>query len=208
MRNNQLKRPEIGRIKQLLTLLLTKDSGLKMARANLHVKQEVIDEFLNAQETRNVRIIKVRIIGEEMLLDGTFIRQGSAQEDFNGLLKDSLNETEASFLLFCSTDDEKGSLSWILIAWVPDGCRVRDKMLYSSSREDLKYSLGLGYFKSEYGTNSLSDINWEIYEKSLKVDFDPSILTETERLVLEEKVCVSLRLRSSPPPFFFLVIRC
>jgi twinfilin-like protein len=176
-----------------------------MARANLHVKQEVIDEFLNAQEARNVRIIKVRIVGEEMLLDGSFLRQGSCREDFDGLLKGSLNETEAAFLLFCATDDENGPLSWILVAWVPDGCRVRDKMLYSSSREDLKYRLGLGYFKSEYSTNCLSDINWETYEKSLKLDFDPSILTEVERLVLEEKVIISFCLSVECPPFFLLL---
>ena len=103
----------------------------------------------------------------------------------------TLLSDEACFALFCSTDEDYGPLSWILIAWVPDGCRVRDKMLYSSSREDIKFTLGLGYFKSEYGANQLSDITWEAYEKSLRKDFDMDLLTETEKLVLEEKVRIA-----------------
>lgn len=160
-----------------------------MARANLSVKEEVISAFLNAQEGRNVRIIKVRIVGEEMVLDQVLQKEGNVAEDFNHLLRNSLGETEACFALFCASDEDYGSLPWILIAWVPDGCRVRDKMLYSSSREDIKLSLGLGYFKSEYGANQIGDITWEAYENSLKKEFSPDLLTETERLVLEEKVC-------------------
>lgn len=158
-----------------------------MARANLHVSQEVIDAFLSAQESRSVRILKVRIVGEEMTLESTLDRQADVQEDFNNLLHNSLSATEACFAIFCLTDESQGSLSWLLVSWVPDGCRVRDKMLYSSSREDIKFSLGLGYFKSEYSPSEFAEINWESFQNSLKKDFDPNVLTETERLVLEEK---------------------
>jgi hypothetical protein len=47
-----------------------------------------------------------------------------------------------------------GAYSWVLIAWVPDNARVRDKMLYSSSRDDLKRALGLGYFRGEFYANA------------------------------------------------------
>jgi twinfilin-like protein len=159
-----------------------------MARANLVVTQEIINAFLAAQDSRNVRVLRVRIVGEEMVLDATLEREGTAQSDFDNLLHNSLTATEACFAIYCLTDDSSGPLSWCLIAWVPDGCRVRDKMLYSSSREDIKFSLGLGYFKSEYGASEFNEITWDSYQNSFKRDFDPDILTETERLVLEEKV--------------------
>eukprot|EP01040_Poterioochromonas_malhamensis_P000587 gene587-627_t len=158
-----------------------------MARANLHVSQEVCDAFFAAQESRNVRVLKVRIQGEEMLLEQVIQKEASVSQDFDNALRNALSETEACFAVFCLTDEDHVSLSWLLLAWVPDGCRVRDKMLYSSSREDIKFSLGLGYFKSEYGANQLSDILWEAYQNSLRKDFDVDLLTETERLVLEEK---------------------
>lgn len=79
-------------------------------------------------------------------------------------------------------------LQWLMVTWIPDGCKVRDKMLYSSSREDLKRTIGMGYFKSEYAANYLSDISWEMFQKSLVKEIDASVLTENERLALEEKV--------------------
>ncbi len=129
-----------------------------------------------------------------MLLEQVIQKEASVSQDFDNALRNSLSETEACFAVFCLTDEDHVSLSWLLLAWVPDGCRVRDKMLYSSSREDIKFSLGLGYFKSEYGANQLSDILWEAYQNSLRKDFDVDLLTETERLVLEEKVRLNHRL--------------
>jgi hypothetical protein len=64
-------------------------------------------------------------------------------------------------------------------------------MLYSSSREDLKRGIGAGYFPFEYAGNYRSEMTWEQYTKSLHREFDEDILTERERLLLEEKVCVS-----------------
>lgn len=159
----------------------------KMARANLNIQQAIIDSFLAAQDSKNVRIIKIRIQGEDLVLEGAWDKQGSATEDFDQMLPATLSENEACFSLF-STSNNTESQQWILVAWVPDGCRVRDKMLYSSSREDLKRSLGLGYFKAEYGASEISDITWDQYMQSQRKDVDVSVLTESERLILEEKV--------------------
>ena len=79
---------------------------------------------------------------------------------------------------------------WILIAWVPDNCKVREKMLYSSSREDVKKTLGLGYFVSEYYANSKEDLTYaQVLEFASKGDIEGP-LTENERLIQDEnKMC-------------------
>lgn len=159
-----------------------------MARANLHILSEVKERFLQAQEERNVRILKLKIQGEDIIVDQAIERVGLAQEDFDTLLQRNLVENQASFALFCLTDDPVDTLSWVLIAWVPEGCRVRDKMLYSSSREDLRMNIGLGYFKGDYPANQYSDLVWTTYLESQNKEFTADVLTETERLVLEEKV--------------------
>ena len=63
-------------------------------------------------------------------------------------------------------------------------------MLYSSSKEDLKRNLGAGYFKTEFSANVLADVTWDSYLGSLERGLDSDLLTETERLVLEEKVSI------------------
>lgn len=159
-----------------------------MARANLNIQQNVIDRFLAAQESRITRVLKIKIHEEDLVLDNFLERQNSAADDFNDLLPTILLSNEACFVLFCLTDDDNIALTWLLVAWVPDGCRVRDKMLYSSSREDLKRRLGLGYFKADYGISLREEVNWDLYQASTSRIVDQEILTETERLVMEEKV--------------------
>eukprot|EP00600_Ochromonadales_sp_CCMP1393_P009695 CAMPEP_0174958072 /NCGR_PEP_ID=MMETSP0004_2-20121128/2425_1 /TAXON_ID=420556 /ORGANISM="Ochromonas sp., Strain CCMP1393" /LENGTH=403 /DNA_ID=CAMNT_0016206253 /DNA_START=86 /DNA_END=1300 /DNA_ORIENTATION=- len=163
-----------------------------MARANLNIQTQVTEAFLQAQDSKDVRIIKVKIENEDLTLDGVINSIGTEQEDFESLLVTSLEDTQASFALFnLSTGAaENGSLKWLMVAWVPDGCRVRDKMLYSSSREDLKRSLGLGYFSAEYAANQRSDLTWNQFQDSLQKHHTPDIYTESERLVREEKVQV------------------
>jgi twinfilin len=155
-----------------------------MARANLNIKQEISDAFSAALESKSVRFIKICIQDEDMVLDEVVDKQGTLPEDFDTLLRNSLCETQAHLVLF----NLGNSAEWSLIAWVPDGCRVRDKMLYSSSREDLKRHLGFGHFKSEYGANELVDITWAQYLESQRTDLDTTVMTEAEKLLLEEKV--------------------
>ena len=158
-----------------------------MARANLTISNEVTEEFLQAQESRSIRILKIKIEGEALKLDGKLNAVGSPKEDFDTILRDSLSETQALFLIFSLADAPTDPQSWLLLCWVPDGCKVRDKMLYSSSREDLKRTLGLGYFAAEYSANLKSDVTWELFQLSQSRDFSHDILTDTERLVLEDK---------------------
>lgn len=161
-----------------------------MARANLHLDERVSESFTQAQETRSIRFLKIRIEDENMLLENVVDKVGTVQSDFDTILMSSLNDTEAAMIVYCMTDDIAPSvgLSWILITWIPDGCRVRDKMLYSSSREDLKRKIGLGFFKGEYAANYRDDLTWMKYQESLNREISADLLTENERLLLEEKV--------------------
>lgn len=158
-----------------------------MARANLSIHSDILREFTNAQESKSIRIMKIRIVDEELRFDSLTPKQNDCNNDFNNSLF-SFNEREASIALFCINDEIVDVQSWILIAWVPEGCRVRDKMLYASSREDIKTYLGASFFSSEYYANTFDDLTWENYQQSLRRDFGEEILTEKERLIKEEKV--------------------
>ena len=168
-----------------------------MARANLNIQTQINEEFLRAQDSGDVRLLKVKIQDEDLILDGIVNKVGTPSDDFNTVLLDSIADDQALFVLFRASDDSQESSPWCMVAWVPDGCRVRDKMLYSSSREDLKRSLGLGFFKSEYAANQRSDLIWSQYQQSLDRNFDANVLTESERLVLEEKVNLSYNLKTN-----------
>jgi hypothetical protein len=159
-----------------------------MARANLTVTSELHESFVAAQEeTSVVRALKIRIAEEDLVLASVADAAGGAEEDFNTVLVGLLGATEASMVLFCSSDISSRGKRWILVSWIPDGCKVRDKMLYASSREDLKRTLGIGYFTSEYAANLLTDVTWDAYQLYIRKDLDKdSLMTESERLMKEE----------------------
>ena len=144
-----------------------------MARANLNVSQQLQTEFQKAQEpSSKIRAIKAIINEEEISFSSSLTIVRTADHDFDALIPSILKETEAAMVLFRLADDAKDKTKkWLLIAWIPDGCKVRDKMLYSSSREDLKRNLGLGLFGSDYAASSLSEITWEGYVASTQVKY-------------------------------------
>ena len=97
-------------------------------------------------------------------------------------------------LLYRLGDDSiDKSKKWLLIAWVPDGCKVRDKMLYSSSREDLKRILGASLFTTDYAASSVSDLSWEGYLMTTQtVKNDVTIMTQKEKNLIEEDAMVQV----------------
>lgn len=157
-----------------------------MARAYLDVDVSLREAFLSSQDDRGVRWVCGRIEGEVVLLSATGPRVGSAGEDFESLRTVAQLEDDApAFVLFARDEEDAAARSWMLVAWVPDSAAPRLKMLYSSSREDLKSGLGSGYFLyKDYCANSASDLAWASVEHG---EASVSALTETEVLLNEEK---------------------
>lgn len=164
-----------------------------MARANLNVSKALTERFIQAQESKDIRLLVVKIQNEDLVVERSLNKTGSASDDFNRMLcaggSAQITEDQACLVLFNLSNDSICAQSWLMIPWIPEHCPVREKMLFTSSRDDLKRSLGLGYFKaSDYAANHSQDMSWSQYMESINNEVTMDILTETERLVLEEKV--------------------
>jgi len=156
-----------------------------MARANLFVSEELRNSFVAAQDDRSVRWLRATIDRETIALLEQRAGSPSVDADFDAL-SDVLQENGASFVLFCEDEDQSADAArrWILISWVPDLCRPRDKMLFSSSRENLKRTLGIGYFAHEYYVNEFAELTWGAFQQSIAKGAAP--LSEAEILAKEE----------------------
>lgn len=119
-----------------------------MARANLLLSDELERAFADAQSGR-VRFVKAVIEDEAFVLAGTGAASDDVRKDTADLATTQLEPERAAFVLFC-LDVHVSALRWVLLAFVPEGVSVRDKMLYSSSRESLKKQLGMNYFVGEF----------------------------------------------------------
>lgn len=161
-----------------------------MARSNLNISTLLTEAFLTAQQFSNgTRCIKVLIEGENLILSTVTRRIGSAEEDFDRLASTVLKENGATILLFCLSDQDAEKLNWLLLPFIPDNCAVREKMLYSSSRDDLKRALGLGFFSQDYAANTLTEVTWDLLKSYLSNDHrKEEYLSDKERMVRDEKV--------------------
>jgi len=165
-----------------------------MARANLSVTEELTTTFLEAQGG-HVRAVVVGIDGESIEFRSTIPSVGSSAEDFNAL-QTNLPTEDACFVLFCTTVQEVQGEStpsgaadyrWILVVYVPETAKVKHKMLFSSSREDLKRQLGFSYFLGEIYFNELSEVTWDNYLESRKQEKrEDMVLSEAEKLLKNE----------------------
>ena len=121
-----------------------------------------------------------------MVLKNVVERQAEAATDFDALT-DIVSDVEATLILFCLTDEVTPSREWMLISFIPDDCRVRDKMLYAGSKEDLKKALGSGYFRSDYSTSNRDELTWTIFTKSNDKSVSNDLLSDKEKLLDEER---------------------
>ncbi|KAF7359293.1 Protein tyrosine kinase [Mycena sanguinolenta] len=93
---------------------------------------------------------------ESLVHDLSLPIRGSLQEDF-AQLDDIIQEDTPTYLL-AKLDDPP--TEWLVIYYSPDSARVRDKMLYASSRTALK-SLGSSLFSDSMFATSKADLTPE-----------------------------------------------
>jgi hypothetical protein len=133
-----------------------------MAKVSFVISPEILAAFSAAQDDKSVRSIAVSIENEQFIfksqqsLSGANVGAGAylcttsssknasrlefasdncsaLATDFNQLFFDAeLDMTAAAFVLFCEADEENGARRWVLVAWVPDLCRPKDKVPISS----------------------------------------------------------------------------
>lgn len=148
--------------------------------ANLKVSQELKEAFLAAQDGSQ-RYLVVRIEAEVLKLSTAHAATDDEEADFATILK-NVAEHEPSLVLFHRTlADDDGRRAWSLISFVPDTSKVRQKMLYASSKKDLISKLGASLFEEDdFYVSEPADLTHENFLESGRK------LTDAERQELLE----------------------
>ncbi len=90
------------------------------------------------------------------------VSSGSSVESDLNRVSSELTLTDARYVLFNKGGD---GASWILMSHVPDQCKVKDKMLYASTRATVKRTLGANFFAEEMHGTLPADFNAAGYEQ-------------------------------------------
>ncbi|KAJ3285027.1 Twinfilin-1 [Borealophlyctis nickersoniae] len=149
-------------------------------QSGIKPSQDLVDAFANAVLVDTVRALKVVIAEETLTVAETLPVAGSWEEDF-ATFRPWLQPSDPAFVIF--RKDSKlptGDYEWILLQYVPDHAKVRDKMLYASTKATLTKELGDSKFVDTlYGTTA-GDLTLESYKKHLVHKDAEAPLTERE----------------------------
>ncbi|SAM02438.1 hypothetical protein [Absidia glauca] len=156
-------------------------------QSGIKVTDELAKTFAEAVANGDVRILRVSIVNETMVCTATEKVEGSFDEDYNKVESHLEDKTPAYILV--RTDERTSGMeyNWILLCYVPDDAKVRDKMLYASTKATLTKELGDSKFSdSIYGTKK-SEFSHDGYKKHLAHKNADAPLTQRERELAEIK---------------------
>ena len=140
----------------------------------------VSDAFGQAQNDDNLRLLKISIEDEAMVISAQAPVSGDFREDWDATLLPLLEDEAPCYILYRMDTKNSSGYDFTFIAWSPDFAHVRQKMLYSSTRATLKQTFGSTYIKDELFGTVEEDITLEGYDKHRVAAEAPAPLTAEE----------------------------
>jgi twinfilin-like protein len=138
---------------------------------------ENLKNVFGAALTDTTRYIKAQIENEEVVPINTSQKSGSWEEDLAGVSL-QLEPEKAAYILFRFDNDTP---TWALFCYVPDKAKVKEKMLYASTRSNLKQQLGMSYFSDEVFGTVPNDFSVQGYKHHVTSKKTEAPLTEREQ---------------------------
>ncbi|KAJ3112566.1 Twinfilin-1 [Phlyctochytrium bullatum] len=140
---------------------------------------DLITAFKQAGDT--VRALQIVIQEESLVVRNQLLADG-AWEDAFASVQTWLEPTAPSYVLFRletrTITEERG---WLVIQYVPDRAKVREKMLYASTKATLTKELGASNFVDFLHATALDEVSYESYVRHLKHKEADAPLTEKEQ---------------------------
>jgi len=156
-------------------------------QSGINVSAPLASLFANAVSNEGIRLVKIVIEDETLVEKGTLQVSGSFEQDFPRIL-DFLEDKNPAYIAYRLDQKTAIGYDWIFMCYVPDFAKVRDKMLYASTRSTLKKALGDSHFVDDmYGTDK-KDFSWEGYQKHRSsVNAAPVLTAREEELARMRK---------------------
>nr|XP_025740487.1 toll-like receptor 9 isoform X3 [Callorhinus ursinus] len=149
-------------------------------QTGIHATEE-LKEFFAKARAGSVRLIKVVIEDEQLVLGASRELLGCWDQDYDRAVLPLLDAQEPCYLLYRLDSQNAQGFEWLFLAWSPDNSPVRLKMLYAATRATVKKEFGGGHIKDELFGTVKDDLSFAGYQKHLSSCAAPAPLTSAER---------------------------
>ncbi|XP_061687706.1 twinfilin-2-like [Syngnathoides biaculeatus] len=140
-----------------------------------------LKDFLAQARGGAVRIMKIVIQNEELVLESSGHPAQSWDQDYDRLLLPLLAPQRPCYILYRLDSQNTLGHEWIFIAWSPDQSPVREKMVYAATRATLKKEFGGGHIKDELFGTVEEDVCFQGYLRHMTSCCSPAPLTAAEQ---------------------------
>jgi len=151
--------------------------------SGIPVSNGLREAFGNSVGNTNTRLIKVQIENEELVAKDSKSNGGDWEGDLSQI-PPLLEKDKPCFIIYRL--DATESSQWALFCYVPDLSKVKEKMLYASTRSNLKQQLGLSYFVDEVFGTVVGDFSASGYKHHMQSKKSEAPLTEQEQVKKNE----------------------
>ena len=141
--------------------------------------KELRDFFATCKEG-HIRVVKVGLENEELVLKDSQDTIGSWEDDYDKLVLPLLEEKQPCYLLYRLDSQNNLGYQFIFISWSPDFSPIKQKMLFAATKSTLKQEFGGGLIKEEMFGTTKEDISLSGYKKHLVAQHAPAPLTNAE----------------------------
>lgn len=119
--------------------------------SGIGVTEELEQAFAQARDeaTNQDRFLKIKINEDRLVLDAKHMLSEDLAADFKAMAQYITAPTEACYFAFRLDSKNEFGFEWLLVSFVPDLCKVKEKMLYASTLDNLRKQLGAQYFTGD-----------------------------------------------------------
>lgn len=142
--------------------------------SGISVSAQLRDCFGSTISSKDKRLIKVQIEDEKLVDVQSKPSGGSWEDDFK--ITDLLETDKPCYILYRLDSGDQ----WVLFCYVPDKAKVKEKMLYASTRANLKQQLGANFFIDEVFGTIAADFTIQAFKKHQEWKKADAPLTEAE----------------------------
>ncbi|KAM3878184.1 twinfilin-2-like [Diretmus argenteus] len=156
-------------------------------QTGIHATSE-LKEFLARARGGTIRIMKIVIREEELVLGSYSEPEQSWDKDYDHFMLPLLIAQEPCYILYRLDSQNVHGYEWIFIAWSPDQSPVRQKMVYAATRATLKKEFGGAHIKDEMFGTVEDDVCFQGYLRHMSSCSSPAPLTVAEQELQRIKV--------------------
>jgi twinfilin-like protein len=149
------------------------------ASSGITVSDDLASHFSSTLSSDTTRFVKISIKNESLVHDQSFPIEGHFNADLLKLQDREVLQDDIPAYVLARLDDPPSE--WLAIFYVPDSARIRDKMLYASTRNPLLKALGSTIFTDSLFATSKEDLTPEAYAAHKRHSAAPKPLSAREQ---------------------------